>query len=52
MMRDELDGFSASRIAGSRQDEVSESSSPAPAEPMADVVELPRRRDERRAQGS
>ena len=25
---------------------------PAPAEPMADVVELPRRRDERRAQGS
>jgi 2-aminoadipate transaminase len=37
---------SASRIAGRGQDEVRD------GEPMADVVELPRRRDERRAQGS
>jgi 2-aminoadipate transaminase len=44
----EQGGRSASRSARSRGDEVPES----PAEPMADVVELPRRRDERRAQGS
>jgi 2-aminoadipate transaminase len=41
---------SASRIGGSGKDEVAEGTSQA--EPMADVVELPRRRDERRAQGS
>ena len=41
---------SASRIGGSSQDEVAEGISLD--EPMADVVELPRRRDERRAQGS
>ena len=35
---------------GGRKTEVPEATSPA--EPMADVVELPRRRDERRAQGS
>ena len=38
------------RKSGSRRDEVPETT--PPAEPMADVVELPRRRDERRAQGS
>jgi len=41
---------SASRTGGSGRDTASES--PSPTEPMADVVELPRRRDERRAQGS
>jgi len=43
-------GDSASGIAGSGRDDVSDSQSSS--EPMADVVELPRRRDERRAQGS
>ena len=45
---------SASRIPGSGRDEVPEGSAlpPTPAEPMADVVELPQRRDQRRAQGS
>jgi len=38
------------KSGGSEQDAASES--PPPTEPMADVVELPRRRDERRAQGS
>jgi 2-aminoadipate transaminase len=46
-------GDSASGMAGSGRDEVSDSSdSQSSSEPMADVVELPRRRDERRAQGS
>ena len=45
---------SARRIAGSGRDEEPEAapSVPPPAEPMADVVELPQRRDQRRAQGS
>jgi len=42
---------SPSRTGGLGQDKVAESSSTTDT-PMADVVELPRRRDERRAQGS
>ena len=39
-------------VGTQRATEAPEAPAPAPSEPMADVVELPRRRDERRAQGS
>jgi 2-aminoadipate transaminase len=41
---------SVSRTGGRGRDEVPDS--PSASEPLADVVELPRRRDQRRAQGS